>query len=151
MSFTYDFDTNPRVAYIRLLVSDTTNSPTPAIFTDEEINAFYAINGNVWQSAQFYSGNGGLQNLPTTCVSYYRVAALALDSLASNRARLAAAIESLDVKVDIGPAAKALKDQAQAYRDLEDNSGSFAIAETVGTVFAFHQRFWAQVMRQSGG
>ncbi len=150
--FTYDFANNRQVAIIRLLISDTINTDAnPAIFSDTEITAFYFINSQVWQSSMQWSGTAGVQTLPNPPVSYYRVAALALDTLANNQARLAGAIELLDVKLDLGSAAKALHDQANCFRDQDDNSGAFAIIEQTNTVFSFRQRFWNEWARQIGG
>src|SRR5690348_8237587 len=113
MSFTYDFDNNPRVAYVRLLIPDTQQAT--AIFSDEEINAFYVIQGAQFQSSMLYTPPAGQQNLPDQPVSYVRVAALALDSLANNAGRLGDAIKVLDV--DIRAAAKQLREAATALRD----------------------------------
>ncbi len=150
--FTYDFANGRNIAIIRLLISDTINTDAnPAIFSDTEINAFYFINSQVWQSSMQWSGTAGVQTLPNPPVSYYRVAALALDTLANNKARLAGAIELLDVKIDLGAAQKALHDQAQCMRDTEDNSGAFVLVEQTNTVFAFRDRFWKEWQRQIGG
>ena len=114
------------------------------------IAAVFSINSATWQSAQLYSGPGGA-NLPSTPSNYLRAAALLLRALAANKARLASVQGVLDVKQNPALAAKALNDQAQAYLDMDDNSGAFFIAEQVNTVFSFRDRFWSQVQRQSGG
>ncbi len=157
MSFSYGLGLspavpNPPIDYPRLLVSDTqqfaANGTTPIyIFEDAEILAAAAINGLVWQSAQFWSGPGG-QYLPPTPVNYLRTAALLLDSLAANRARLSSIKQVLDIKLDPAVAAKNLKDQAQAYRDADDNSGAFIIAEQVNDQYSFRDRWWNQIQRQ---
>lgn len=150
--FTYDFNNGRNIAVIRLLISDTINTDAnPAIFSDTEINAFYFINSTVWQSSMLWSGTAGVSTLPTPPTTYYRVAALALDTLANNKSRLAGAIELLDVKLDLGSAAKALHDQAQCFREIDDNSGAFAIVEQTNTVFSFRDRFWKEWQRQIGG
>ena len=143
---------NPPIDYPRLLVSDTTefaaDGTTPIyIFEDAEILAAALINNAVWTSAQFYSGPGGTY-FPTSPVNYLRTAALLLDSLAANRARLSSIKQVLDIKLDPALAAKNLKDQAQAYRDADDNSGAFIIAEQVNTQAAFQDRWWKQIQRQ---
>jgi len=74
-------------------------------------------------------------------------AALALDSIASNKARLAAIAQILDVKLGHDAAAAALHTQAEAYRNLERNSGSFAIAEMVVDQFSARQRITSQLLR----
>ncbi len=158
MSFSYGLGLkppvpNPPIDYPRLLVSDTrefaANGTTRIyIFEDAEIQAVGLINGLVWQSAQFWSGPAG-QYLPPTPVNYLRAAALLLDSLAANRARLASIKQVLDIKLDPAVAAKNLKDQAQAYRDADDNSGAFIIAEQVNDQFSFIDRWWKQIQRQA--
>src|SRR5271170_2358698 len=138
---------NPQIDYPRLLVADT-NSQQP-IFQDEEILAAYGIMQSQFQSSMFYSGAGG-RNLPTSPVSYLRVAALLLDAIASNKSRLAGIQQMLDIKIDASKAAAALQAQAQAFRDTDDNSGAFVIIEQVNDYFSFADRFWKQVQRQSG-
>ncbi len=157
MSFSYGLGLNPPVAnppidYPRLLVSDTTefaaNGTTRVyIFEDAEILAAAAINSATWLSMQFYSGPGGAY-FPTSPVNYLRTAAILLDSLAANRARLSSIKQVLDIKLDPALAAKNLKDQAQDYRDADDNSGAIIIAEQVNTQYAFQDRWWKQIQRQ---
>lgn len=147
MSFTYSFTDAPAIAYVRLLISDTT---APGIFSDEEITAFYAIQRSQFQSSMFYSYPAG-QNLPLQPLSYLRVAALALDSLASNQARLASITQLLDVHLAPSVAAKSLREQADNYRQVDDDSGAMAIIEQCPTVWAFQDRYWNQIQRQSGG
>jgi hypothetical protein len=150
MSFSY----NPGAAmsqsdYVRLLISDT--QPVGYIFEDEEIAGFLAIQAMQFQSGQFYSGlapSGA--NLPAAPISLLRTAALALDSLAANKARLASIKQLLDVKLDSSDAAIQLRATAAEYREVEDNSGAFAIIEQCNDTFSFRQRFWQQVQRQQG-
>jgi len=149
--FSYSFDTNPLVANVRLLISDTVNTDeNPAIFNDDEINAFYRIQQSQFQSSMFFSGPAG-RILPLTPVSYLRVAALALDSLASNKARLSSITKLLDVSLSPDKAALALRDQAKAYRETDDDAGAFCIYEQVSTCWSFRDRFWSQIQRQQGG
>ena len=145
MSFT-DVPGTP-VFYCRLLIPDT---QAPGIFSDEEITGFMFINSSVWQSGQFYSYQGG-RSLPQYPSNYFRAAALALNALAGNAARLAGVIGLLDVKLNNALAAKALQDTAQRYLDMDDNSGAFAIAEQVTTVWNFRDRWLAMLQRQTGG
>jgi hypothetical protein len=91
------------------------------------------------------------QNIPTSPVSYLRVSALLLDSLAANKARLASIKQLLDVKLDSSDASIQLRATACEYRDVEDNSGAFMIIEQVNDEWSFRDRFWKQVQRQSGG
>ncbi len=149
--FSYSFDSNPLVAYVRLLISDTVNTDAnPAIFSDTEITAFYAIQQSQFQSSMFFSGPAG-RNLPLSPVSYLRVAALALDSLASNKSRLSSITQLLDVHLSPDKAANALRAQAAEYRAVDDDAGAFSIIEQVTTGWAFEQRFWSQIQRQQGG
>lgn len=146
MSWTYD-PSNSRIYYVRLLISDT--NVDQQIFSDEEINAAYAIQASQFQSSMFFSGSQGA-NLPAQPISYLRVSALLLDSLAANNARLAVIKKLLDVTLDAKDAAAALRACAQGYRDVEDNSGAFVIIEQVSTVWGFVDRYWATVQRQTG-
>ncbi len=151
IDFTYDFNTNPTVAYVRLLIADTVNTDAqPAIFSDTEINAFYVIQMSQFQSSMFFSGPAG-RNLPASPLSYLRVAALALDALASNKARLSSITKLLDVSLSPDKAAVALRDQAAEYRKIDDESGAFVMIEQCNTQWAFIDRYWAQVQRQTGG
>lgn len=147
MSFSYTFGANPSVDYVRLLISDTVD--TNHIFEDSEITMAYNIQAAQFQSGMFWSGTAGV-NLPATPVSYLRVAALLLDSLASNQSRLSGAIQILDVKLDLQKASQALRDQAKAYRETDDDAGAFVIIEQVqaDNVWSFRDRFWRSVMRQ---
>ena len=149
VSFSYQYGANPPIDYPRLLVSDTL--ATNHIFEDQEILAATNITANIWQSAQFYTPPSGVQTLPTTPVSYYRIAGLLLQSIASNKARLASVTQILDVKLDPSKAAKALQDQAKAYFDMDDNSGAFVLIEQVNNNFSFYDRFWKQIQRQTAG
>jgi hypothetical protein len=158
MSFTYDFNSNPTVAYIRLLVSDTVNvvsSPVastdqPCIFQDEEIMAFYTIQQLQFQSSMQWSWPQG-KNLPSSPVSMLRVAALALDAMASNQALLSTVTKLMDVTLSPSQAAVQLRAQAASYRQTDDEAGAFAIIEQCTTVWGTRDRYWNQVMRQSGG
>lgn len=149
--FTYDFDTNAPVAFIRLLIADTVNTDAqPAIFSDTEINAFYAIQQAQFQSSMYFSPPAG-RNLPNSPVSYLRVAALALDSMAGNSSKLAGIAKLLDVQVSQDKTAEALRAQAAQFRQTDDESGAFAIIEQVKTTWDYTTRFWNQIQRMQGG
>lgn len=147
MSFSYNFGANPPIDYIRLLISDTQD--LNHVFEDEEINSFAAITSGVWQSSMQYSGTLGVATLPTSPVNYLRTAALALDSLAANKARLASIKQLLDVKLDSSDAAIQLRATAQEYRQVDDDSMAFVIIEQVQNEWSFVDRFWKQWQRQS--
>lgn len=145
MSFTYTPGTP--VFYVRSLIPDTIS---PGQFSDEEINGFMQINQMQWQSSMFYSYPAGAINLPQTPSNFLRAAALALNVLAGLAAKQAVS-KLLDVQLNGPASAKALGDRAQAYLDMDDNSGAFAIAEQVNTVWALRDRWNAQIQRQAGG
>lgn len=145
MGFTYQLGANPTIDFPRLLIGDTED--TNHLFEDEEIQSAYKIQAAQFQSSMLYSGGGG-QNLPSSPVSYLRVAALLLDALASSKARLMVS-KLLDANITPAATSKALHDQAQAWRDVEDNSGAFFVIEQCTTSFGFLQRFYSQVQRQN--
>lgn len=152
--FTYQFGANPPIDYPRLLVSDTqqfdTDGVTPIyLFEDSEILAATKIELSFYQSAQFYQPGRGLTTYQGSVVPWRRIAATLLDSLAANSARLGAITQLLDVKLSPGIAAKAYRDQAQALRDADDNSGSFAVVEQVNTTASWRDLFWKTVQRNS--
>jgi hypothetical protein len=146
---------NPPIDYVRGLIADTQqfapDGVTPVyIFSDQEIQMFSQMQAQFgWQSTQFYSPPGG-QFLPYAPTAYLRIAATMLRSIAANKARLASIQQLLDVKLDASKAAAALETQAQAYLDMDDNSGAIAIIEWCNDYFSFRDRFWKQVQRQQG-
>lgn len=146
MSFSYNLGANASIDYPRLLVSDT--QAVNHVFEDDEITAMYNIVGANFQSAQFYSGLGGA-NLPSSPVSYLRVAAYLLMAIAANKSKLASIKQLLDVKLDSSDAAKMMIETAKQYLDMDDNAGAFMIIEQVNDTFSFRDRFWATVQRTS--
>ena len=146
MSFSYTPGTP--IFYVRLLIADTAS---PGIFSDEEITGAMQINAMMWQSSMYYAYQAGSVTLPSTPSNFLRTAALLLNSLASNSARLAAVTQLLDVHLSPAAATKALQDTAQRYLDMDDNSGAFAIAEQVTTVWTFRDRWISMLQRQTGG
>ncbi len=146
MSWTYLVPPNTAIDSVRLLISDT--DALHPVFSNEEITLAYSIQGNVFQSAQFYSYPGGAY-IPSSPVSYLRVAALLLNSLASNSARLSGVVQMLDVKLDLSKASAALMEQAKTYREIDDDSGALFIIEQVNDAWSFKDRWWKQVQRQS--
>lgn len=138
---------NPSIDLPRLLIADT-NIAKP-IFQDEEIQLATLAQQLQFQSSMTFSGAAG-RNLPSSPVSYLRVAALLLDSLAANKGRLAGIQQMLDIKIDASKAAVALQTQAKQLRQVDDDSGAFMIIEQCNDYFSFSDRFWKQVQRQSG-
>jgi hypothetical protein len=155
-TFSYGFGSNSIIDPIRMLISDTQqygpDGSTPAwIFADQEIQMAYAVQAGTWQSGQRWSPPTGQQTLPSVPVSPFRVAAILLESLASNKARLASIASMLDVRLGNDKAAQELRALAKQYRQNDDESGAFAIIEQVNDVFSFRQRFWKEVQRQQAG
>lgn len=146
-TFSYGMGSNPTIDIPRLLIADT--DMTHPVFADEEIRLATQTQQFQFQSSMVYSGSMG-RNLPPSPVSYLRVAALLLDALASNKARLSGIASLLDVKPQLDKAAAALRAQAASYRQTDDDAGAFVIIEQCTTQFNFVDRFWNQVMRQSG-
>jgi hypothetical protein len=153
MSFSYQFGANPPIDYVRLLISDTQQFDTAGqpifVFQDQEILTFGAITSGVWQSSMFYSGVQGAPVLPSSPVNYLRTAALALDSLAANKSRLASIKQLLDVRLDSSDAAIQLRATAAEYRAVDDDAMAFVIIEQVCTDWSFRDRFWAQWQRNA--
>lgn len=163
-TFSYGINTgtpNPPVDYPRLLISDTVefaaDGITPVyVFSDQEILAMEQIVTDQFQSGMFFSTPGGVPNggvqgtyLPQIPIPYYRVAGMLLNSLASNRARLAGVLKLLDVQLDLAKAATTLMQQAKEYFEQDDNSGAFMIVEQVNDQFSFRDRYWKQWQRSS--
>lgn len=149
MAFTYNFVSWPQGSWVRLLIMDTDASHP--IFDDDEINQFLYLKSSqfIYVSSQSNS-TGNSISPPVQVYSIYGAAALALMSMASNKAYLAAITSILDVKLDVSKAAAALKAMAQSYLDLDDNMGHFAIAEWVNDQFTARERVIAQWLRLYG-
>ncbi len=148
MSFSYS-PTDLRIYLVRLLISDTSNVAPLPVFQDEEIDAAYLIQQSVWQSTQFYSPPAGAY-LPYLPVSYFRVAAILLDAMAANKAKLSSIRRILDVELDPSKAAQFLMDQAKNYREIDADSASLLIVEQVNNDASLISRYWKQVQRQQG-
>jgi hypothetical protein len=152
-TFSYD-PANPAIFYPRLLISDTVqfgkDGVTPIyVFSDQEIQAMTTIVTLNWQSAQFYSPPAG-QQLPGNPIPYMRIAAGLLDCIAANKSKLASITRILDVELSPSVAAKMLREMAQEYRDVDDNSGSFCLIEQVNDDWSLISRYWKQVQRMQG-
>jgi hypothetical protein len=146
MSFTYDPTSQTPFTIVRLLIPDT--DATKPIYNDAEINIFLYVTSSQGlyvsgQAGNYLNGAGSLAQVQSPLFA----AALALDSIASNKARLAAISQILDVKLGHDAAAAALHTQAEAYRNLERNSGAFAIAERVVDQFSARERLLSQYRR----
>jgi hypothetical protein len=160
MSFSYSLatvypSTQPLIDYPRLIVQDTQefqpDGTTRAyVFEDSEILAMYTIVSNVFQSTMTYDYPVTIP-VPQSPVSYLRVAAYLLRSLAANTARLSGILQILDVKLDMKSATAALQQQAKDWLATDDDSGAFVIIEQVqfGDDAGFKDRFYREVQRQS--
>lgn len=149
MAFTYDFTSEPSISRVRLLIADTDGNNFT--FEDEEINQALYMESS---QALYVSGQANPTATATTnavyvpqVYSYYLAAALLLESLASNKAKLGSIVQLLDVKIDPTKAARMLREIAEGYREREENMGHFAIAEQVTTTFQARERIWAQWLR----
>jgi hypothetical protein len=148
VAFTYDPTDQSAFTIVRLLIPDT--DATKPIYNDAEINMFLFATSSQGlyasgQAANFVNGAARLAQVQSPLFA----AALALDSIASNKARLAAISQILDVKLGHDAAAAALHVQAEAYRNLERNGGSFAIAEMAVDQFSIRERILNQFWRQA--
>jgi hypothetical protein len=146
MSFTYDFANNPTIATVRLLVSDTVNTPPLPIWQDEEIQPILTM----FSSTGIIVGlSGYTPQVPVAQVySYRRAAATLLRSLAGNKARMAT-VGLLDAKISGAAAANALRAIADDYVTSEENDGYFAVAEMVQDSFSMRERLWKMLYRQN--
>lgn len=140
MSFTYDWQTAPVQAQLRLMVGDTDASQP--IFTDDEINGALAANN----SQNIMRTSGYFPAVPQV-FSMGRAAALLLNSLSSVKARLLV-LKVLDVDIDGTRAAAQLKALGQSYIDQEVSSGYFAVSEMVQDSFSMRERLWKMLYRQ---
>lgn len=131
MTFTYDFDTEPRISEVRLLCFDS--DADNAIFEDREITAFLGMNSQNTRLA----------------------AAQALEVIATSQSMILKVITNLGlstngpaVATDLRAAAKELRRQvADGDGDYE---GMFDIAEQVVNDFSARERLWAQRLRGLG-
>lgn len=109
-NFTYDASApTSNLHKVRLLTQDTTEAT--AFFTDEEINVFLS----------FESSN------------VLRAAAMALEAIAANRARLARKARVLNAEDDTKGVAKELRDQAAALRRQDEETPASAWVEKTYT------------------
>jgi hypothetical protein len=145
VSFSYSFDSNPTVAYCRLLVFDTVyDPPNLPIWQDEEIAAVLALfnsQNNIIGLSGYYPAIP-----PTQQFSYLRAAATLLRGLAAQQGRMAT-VGLLDAKVNGPAAAAALRAIADDYIQQEENGGYFAVAEMVQDAFSMRERLWKMLYR----
>lgn len=129
MTWTYTPGSSEDADFVRLLSTDTI--ATRPLFSDEEIGAFLALEGNNVRYA----------------------AAQALDTIASNQALLQKAVELPDLKTDGAKLAKELRERATALRAQADASSAddtdinFDWAEMVTGPFSERERLYAQYQR----
>lgn len=150
MSFSYDSALTPLNA-VRMLIADTDS--TAPIFADDEINrALYLESSQALYISSQASPTAMNLQIPYVpqVYSVYRAAALLLDAIAANRSRLQNVIQLLDVKLSTTSLGNELRAQAKQYREVEANSGSFAIAEMVQNDFSARERLWKSRQRTQG-
>lgn len=121
MTFTYDPSSD--LGTVRLLCTDT--DVANPIFSDEEITAFLTLQGG----------------------SVRYAAASALDCIATSHVLVMKVIRLLDLTTDGAKVAVALRTQAQALREEDDQDGSFDIAEQVLDPFSARDRLWKEWQR----
>ena len=129
MSFSYVLTEN--VGKMRAMIPDS-NSAT-YVFEDDELTAFYAIEGS----------------------SLKRATALALETIASNEAMVLKVIKVLDMQTDGAKVSDALlKRAAMLRKQAEDDElaagGAFDIAELVYDPFTRRERQYNQILRGDG-
>jgi hypothetical protein len=132
MSFSYDLS-NP-IGVTRLLIPD--KALATMIFTDEEIASLL---------------NMELSNHPK------RAAALALETIAADRAMVLQVITTNGLSVNGEAVARALQKRADALRsqaeaeEAAQDGGAFDWAEMVTGNFSYRERNWDEIMRQNSG
>lgn len=120
MTATYDPTTD--AGKVRLLISDTNTAD--ALFTDDEIAAFLALDSNV-----------------------YMAAALGLRTIAGNEVQVLKVIRLLDLTTDGAAVARELRMQADGLEARARQSGTFEVAEFALPPFGSRQRLANQIMR----
>lgn len=158
-TFSYTPELRDPLSMVRMLIADTqefaADGTTPAfVFSDDEIAQAFALQASLLTVHVIGGGFGGVnafpQAYPPLPVSPLRAAALLMDALASNQARLQSVTKLLDVS--LSPlTAKDMRAQADAWRKLDDESGAFLVVEQVTTTFAFRDRWFGQWARNGQG
>jgi hypothetical protein len=123
VAFSYDPATDR--GKVRLLIGDTaTQDPEAQLFTDDEIDAFLAMEGQVVALA----------------------AARALEALAANQVMVLKVIRLLDLSTDGASVARELRQQAKQLREDSD-AGDFDYAEMVLDPATFTERVYNEALR----
>lgn len=117
MAFTYDPTTDR--GRVRLLATD--RDEATAIFADDEIDAFLAMESS----------------------SVRLAAAVALETIAADQALVLKVVKTLDLETDGAKVANTLMERARRLREAEerDPAGSFDIAEQVFDQFSQTERW----------
>lgn len=123
MSFTYDTDTD--TGKVRLLIQDTTADG--AAFSDEEIAVFLDMECDVVRLA----------------------AAMALEALAADKAKVALRQKTLNFDKDTRGISKELREQAQSFRDSENSVPAYGVAEVNSGVLSAQEITHNQAIRNS--
>ena len=148
--FTYDFIAAPLLSSVRMLIPDTDS--TAPIFQDEEVNqAIFIESSQGLYCSGMANPTGSSVSPPVQVYSIRRAAALLVDVIAGNNARLGIIQQLLDVKLDSSKAVVALRAYADSLRQTEAMSGAFAIAEMTLDAFSARERVFKQILRMYPG
>lgn len=126
MTFTYDTSTD--LGRVRLMIPDRVEAE--AIFTDEELTSFIALETDVRRST-----------------------ALALETIASDQALVLKVMALGDVSTNGAAVAKALMDRAAQLRvqaleaEAAEDGGTFDVIEMVPNTFAYRNRVYNEMLR----
>ncbi len=130
MSFTYDLSSP--TGQVRLLIPD--RDVSSAVFSDEEIAVFLTAEVQIPK----------------------RAAALALETLAADRAMVLQVIKTNGLMTDGAKLSTEIRARAQQLRDQAHTEegyaegGLFDYAEQVDGQFAYKERMWNEIMRSEG-
>ena len=123
MAYTYDTATNN--GKVRLLIQDTTEAD--AVFTDAELAVFLDMESD----------------------NVRRGAAMALEAMAADKARLSKRQRTLNWDKDTRGVAKELREQAASLRASEDSAPQYGTAEVNGGVFTALEIINNQLVRDN--
>jgi hypothetical protein len=129
---TWSYDVTTQNGLMRLMIPDR-DVATP-IFTDEELAAFLVAELQVTK----------------------RATALALETIASDRAMVLQVITTNGLSTNGATLSTAICARAKALREQADMDdaragGLFDYAEEVTGNFGFRERMWSEIMRDQGG
>jgi hypothetical protein len=125
VAFSYDLTTDR--GKLRLLIGDTATTKAEAqIFTDEEIDAFLALEGSDLKLA----------------------AARALEAMAASQVMILKVIRLLDLQTDGAAVSRELRAQAKELRAEAESDGEFDFAEWTVDGATWAERLRAEALRE---